>query len=90
MLSLILGIGAMITGFFGMNFGRGFAETLFEPMGSFPLIHFGSIAFVILIALGVLLFSVYVVVVNWADYRDILDPHGKKVRARSLRRDLDI
>jgi len=90
MLSLILGIGAMITGFFGMNFGRGFAETLFEPMGSFPVIHFGSIAFVILIALGVLLFSVYVVVVNWADYRDILDPHGKKVRARSLRRDHEI
>jgi hypothetical protein len=28
-----------------------------------------------------------VVAVNWADYREILDPHGKKVRARSLRRD---
>jgi hypothetical protein len=87
MLSLILGIGAMITGFFGMNFGRGFAETLFEPMGDFPLIHLSAVAFVILLALGVLLFSVYVVAVNWADYRDILDPHGKKVRARSLRRE---
>ncbi|MEO5923973.1 MAG: CorA family divalent cation transporter [Bryobacteraceae bacterium] len=87
MLSLILGIGAMITGFFGMNFGRGFAQTLFEPTGDFPLIHLSAVAFVILLALGVLLFSVYVVVVNWEDYRDILDPHGKKVRARSLRRD---
>jgi hypothetical protein len=87
MLSLILGIGAMITGFFGMNFGREFAATLFEPMGDFPLLHFGAIIFVVLLALAVLLFCVYVVMVNWADYRDILDPHGKKVRARSLRRD---
>ena len=39
------------------------------------------------VALGVLSFSVYVVVVNWVDYRDILDPRGKKVRARSLRRE---
>jgi hypothetical protein len=89
MLSLILGIGAMITGFFGMNFGREFAATLFDPMGDWPLIHTSAIVFVVLLALGVLLFSVYVVVVNWADYRDILDPHGKKVRARSLRRDND-
>jgi hypothetical protein len=90
MLSLILGIGAMVTGFFGMNFGRKFAETLFEPMGDWPVVHLSAVAAVVLLALGVLLFSVYVVVVNWADYRDILDPHGKKVRARSLRRDHDI
>lgn len=87
MLSLILGIGAMVTGFFGMNFGRAFAETLFEPMGDWPLLHLSAVTGVILLAVGVLLFSVYVVAVNWADYRDILDPHGKKVRARSLRRD---
>jgi hypothetical protein len=87
MLSLILGIGAMVTGFFGMNFGRSFAETLFEPMGDWPLIHVTAVSGVIMLAVGVLLFAVYVVAVNWSDYRDILDPHGKKVRARSLRRD---
>lgn len=87
MLSLILGIGAMVTGFFGMNFGRGFAATLFEPMGDWPLLHLSAVTGVIVLAVGVLLFAVYVVAVNWSDYRDILDPHGKKVRARSLRRD---
>jgi hypothetical protein len=87
MLSLILGIGAVITGFFGMNFGRGFAATLFEPEGGAPLVHLGAIVLVVAYSLAVILFCVYVVAVNWADYKDILDPHGKKTRARSLRRD---
>ncbi|MEP6962411.1 MAG: CorA family divalent cation transporter, partial [Acidobacteriota bacterium] len=87
MLSLILGIGALTTGFFGMNFGRSFAKIVFEPMDSWPLVHILSIAFVVFLAIGTLLFSVYVVAVNWHDYRDILDPRGKKGRARSLRRD---
>ncbi len=30
-LSLMLGAGAVVTGFFGMNFGRGFARLFFEP-----------------------------------------------------------
>jgi Mg2+ and Co2+ transporter CorA len=87
MLSLILGVGAVITGFFGMNFGREFAHTLFEPDAPMPLVHIGAIMLVVTFTLGVLLFSAYVVVVNWNDYKDILDPHGKKARARSLRRE---
>ncbi|MEO8096827.1 MAG: hypothetical protein ABI811_03950 [Acidobacteriota bacterium] len=87
MLSLILGIGALTTGFYGMNFGRTFAEVIFEPMGSWPIVHMLSIAFVVVLAISTLLFSVYVVATNWTDYRDILDPRGKKARSRSLRRD---
>jgi hypothetical protein len=87
MLSLILGIGAVVTGFFGMNFGRGFAEAVFEPMDEYSILYRGAIAFVVIVVFGVLLFCAYVVVVNWNDYRDILNPHERKARTRSLRRD---
>jgi hypothetical protein len=87
MLSLILGVGGVITGFFGMNFGRKFHETLFEPMGDYPIIHYAAIVLVVLFSIGALAFAIYVVAVNWNDYRDILDPHGRKARARSLRRE---
>lgn len=87
MLSLILGIGAVVTGFFGMNFGRGFAEAIFEPIGDASVLYQVAIAFVVLVVSGVLLFCTYVVAANWNDYRDILNPHERKARARSLRRD---
>ena len=89
MLSLILGIGAVITGFFGMNFGRGFEATLFNPMGEYPIVHYAAIALVVAFSIGALLFAGYVVAVNWGDYRDILDPHGRKARLRSLRRETE-
>lgn len=89
MLSLILGIGAVITGFFGMNFGKEFAATLFEPMDDMSFVHYAAIALVVTFSLAALLFAIYVVVVNWNDYRDILDPHGKKARIRSLRREIE-
>ncbi|MEI9811820.1 MAG: hypothetical protein WDO18_03710 [Acidobacteriota bacterium] len=44
-------------------------------------------AFVLAVFFGVLLFAVYVVAANWNDYKDILNPHGRKARARSLRKD---
>jgi len=47
MLSLILGVGAVVTGFFGMNFGRGFAAAIFEPMGEFPLLYHVAVIFVV-------------------------------------------
>ena len=34
MLSMILGAGAVLTGYFGMNFGRAFETTFFAPSGS--------------------------------------------------------
>jgi len=72
MLSLILGAGAMITGFFGMNFGSGFARAFFEPDKRFPWLHYGSIATVALVAFGALLFGFWVLFANWPDYREIL------------------
>lgn len=72
MLSLILGAGAMITGFFGMNFGRGFAKAFFEPDRGFLWLHYGAIAAVGLVALGAILFGCWVVFANWPDYREIL------------------
>jgi hypothetical protein len=33
MLSLLFGAGAVVTGFFGMNFGQSFARLFFEPQG---------------------------------------------------------
>jgi len=74
MLSLILGAGAMMTGFFGMNFGRGFARLFFEPSPAFPWLHYTAIAVVTLIALSAAGFGFWVVVANWADYKEILVP----------------
>ncbi len=56
MLSMMLGAGAVVTGFFGMNFGRDFARLFFEPdqrrcRSTTPpwhlvaLVAFGAIAF---------------------------------------------
>jgi hypothetical protein len=88
MLSMILGLGAMITGFFGMNFGKGFAEAVFEPPPDSPFLYYAAIALVLIVFFGALSFSVYVVVSNWSDYKDILNPNAKQQRARSLRREL--
>lgn len=87
MLSLVLGIGALITGFFGMNFGRGFAATLFEPEeDAFPGVYALGVLLALAIFVGALLFSLYVVVSNWNDYRDIINPRARKAETRSLRR----
>jgi len=74
MLSLIFGAGAVLTGFFGMNFG-GLLETIFfRPDSPAPAFHWTAIATVVLLSLGALLFGAYVVVTNWNDYKDILAP----------------
>ncbi len=87
MLSLILGAGAVVTGFFGMNFAGSFAKTLFEP-AAFP--HWASIAFVTIFAVSTLSFGIYVVTSNWSDYRESLLPRwwlSRKARYMgSLRR----
>lgn len=87
MISTILGGGAMITGFFGMNFAREFGDILFEGKGS-PVPHYLSIAFVSVIFVGALLFAFYLISSNWTDYKPILLPQSKRDRAHadSLRR----
>ena len=80
MLSLLFGAGAVLTGFFGMNFGRDFARFFFEPEQQFVAAHYSAVAMVALLAFGALTFGIYVVASNWSDYRDIIIPRGPKVR----------
>jgi len=74
MLSLILGAGAVATGFFGMNFGGHFSRLIFQPAdGSFAA-HYGAMIFASVLALGAIFLGVYVVTTNWQDYRDSMMP----------------
>ena len=74
MLSMILGAGAVLTGFFGMNFGREFASIFFDPKEGSALAHYIAVSVVGLLAFSALAFGVWVVAANWIDYRDILRP----------------
>jgi hypothetical protein len=84
MLSMILGGGAMITGYFGMNFGREF-EALFFSGERAAAVYYGSIVAVTVLVAGSLLFAIYLVASNWGDYRKILLP-SKQDKMESLRR----
>jgi hypothetical protein len=90
MLSLILGAGAVTTGFFGMNFGGWFQQMFFEPVSRTNVVHWAAIITTALLATGTITFGVYVVVSNWKDYRESLLPRWWLVRkerhARSLKR----
>jgi len=92
MLSLILGAGAVVTGFFGMNFGGYFARLFFAAEQPFRLPHVLAVSAVAVFAMGSISFGIYVVVSNWADYRDSLLPRWWRLRrqsgSRSLRRSL--
>lgn len=88
MLSLMLGAGAMLTGFFGMNFGGAFRAWFLDSPDQFPVIQYLSIGAVLLFSIGAMVFGVYVVALNWPDYREILDPRERERRsAGSLRRE---
>jgi Mg2+ and Co2+ transporter CorA len=82
MLSLILGAGAVLTGFFGMNFGRGFARLFFEPDSEWLPVHYSAVVLVAVLAFAALFFGTYMVAANWADYRDILRPKRAERRKR--------
>lgn len=84
MLSMILGGGAMITGYFGMNFGREF-EAMFFQGERLAGLHYASIIAVTLLVVGSVLFAVYLVAANWGDYRRILLP-SRRDTLESLRR----
>ncbi|MFB3924143.1 MAG: hypothetical protein ACE145_20670 [Terriglobia bacterium] len=82
MLSLMIGAGAVVTGFFGMNFGTWFGKLFFEPDPDFRILHEISIGAVALFAFGSLAFGTYVVFSNWTDYKEILMPRPPETRAR--------
>ena len=87
MISIMLGGGALITGFFGMNFSREFGELLFEGKRN-GWVHYVSVAGVSVFFIGALLFALYLVSSNWTDYKPILLPRAIRDRAHveSLRR----
>jgi hypothetical protein len=70
LLSMILGVGAVLTGYFGMNFGRVFARMFFEPQGGVETVHNVSIAIVSVFACAAVALGFYVIAANWSDYRD--------------------
>ena len=68
-LSMILGIGALVTGFYGMNIPH---LTNLLGNGFVSRISFASTLLMTLLSLGLI---VYIVVSNWVDYRVSLLPH---------------
>ena len=83
--SMVLGAGAVVTGFFGMNFGERFGAVFFQPAGN-KLAHWAAIGGVSLFALGALSFAGYLLIANWSDYRSILVPGALRQSQRSLRK----
>ena len=81
MLSMILGGGAVLTGFFGMNFGSAFAKTFFEPTRETLPVHWAAVIMVAAVTFGALLLGAYLILSNWSDYRDTLMPSFGKGRA---------
>jgi hypothetical protein len=88
MLSLIFGAGAVLTGFFGMNFGGMFEKFFFQPDHASQPVHWTAVIVVTLLAFGALLLGIFVVAGNWSDYRDSLIPRKRREAAaeESLRR----
>ncbi|MBM3726467.1 MAG: hypothetical protein FJW40_13700 [Acidobacteria bacterium] len=71
-ISLMLGGAAVLTGFFGMNFGRAFSRLIFEPQGSAVSAHYLAILAVCVGTISAFGAALYLVLANWSDYRDDL------------------
>jgi hypothetical protein len=67
---MILGAGAVLTGYFGMNFGQTFSRIFFQPGSSVDLFHRVAIAVVSVFAFCSIVLGLYVIAANWPDYRD--------------------
>jgi len=75
-ISTILGAGAMVTGFFGMNFAADFQYTFFEPGADTIWVHWLAILGVVGFCLFALGATVYLITRNWQDYRSVLRGGG--------------
>lgn len=82
MLSMIFGAGAVLTGFFGMNFGYLFERYLFRPEPGTIGIHLGAVAMVTLITISIILLGAFLVGANWGDYKFILKARGTPTKRR--------
>lgn len=90
MVSMILGAGAVVTGFFGMNFGNEFAHWFFQPPARDSWLHWSAILGVTAFALGAVGFGVFLVFANWSDYRDVLWSVSKRApQLDSIKRTID-
>jgi hypothetical protein len=78
MLSLMVGGGAVLTGFFGMNFGRLFGRLFYEPTDNTLGFHYGAVFLITFLALAAIASGLYVVISNWSDYRDVFVPRGRR------------
>ena len=84
MMSMILGVGALITGYYGMNIPH--LTTLLQS----SRISIWSLILTSVMAVASLWFIVYVVASNWLDYRASILPHRyrkplRRISLRSLR-----
>ncbi len=79
-LSLFIGAGAILTGFFGMNFGHIFEKVFFRPDSTTLGFHYAAVAVISILVLLALAFGFYMVVRNWSDYRDVLVPKRRTRR----------
>jgi hypothetical protein len=84
--SIVLGAGAVLTGYFGMNFAGEFERVFFEPASG--RLHWIMIAVVTAFGIASLLFAAFLILANWRDYRYILLPGRRKggTDSQSLRR----
>jgi hypothetical protein len=73
-LSLFIGAGAILTGFFGMNFGHVFEKVFFKPDEETLVFHYAAVTVISIFVLMVLAIGFYMVASNWSDYRDVLIP----------------
>ena len=74
-LSLVFGCGAVLTGFFGMNFGGLFRSHFFENQTWPQTFAVSFVAFATVAAFG---YAAYLIVLNWKDYRDAANPRRNR------------
>ncbi len=70
--STILGAGAVVTGFFGMNFSNYFESVFFKPSPENAWIHWIAITAVVGFCLFALGITFFLFSRNWQDYRSVL------------------
>ncbi len=87
MLSLIFGGGAVLTGFFGMNFGREFGRFFFEGESGGAFGHYFMVVIVCTFVFASLALGTFVVLRNWREYLTILNPPKLDRSVSSLKRD---
>ncbi len=71
-LSTILGAGAVVTGFFGMNFSNYFESVFFKPSPENAWVHWIAIIAVLGFCLFALGITFFLFSRNWQDYRSVL------------------